>query len=403
MAQGGVAEPSELSAKVDLLATIPNNWELTPEAFEKHFNAENKGLFRWLTKDRTRAKLSRTLYSNTDIQLTIFEENVPIEEVIADFSGGKLNLVTVSIYNRGDGAAITLQDFKTRQMAVGKAISSRLGARASARRANRQQGLLTEGFSWESPSGMAVLESNEGAASGEKIEFLRLRLARPNATGSLAAAMKSSRGGTSTRVSELPANLTRDGDGNVFIANLPMVDQGNKGYCLPASTQRVFEYYGISADMHQIAQVGESDPTKGTSSMTMSKELDKIDFLFKTRLSIIGMSSGDGNLSEVKIEKGEYYVGKSVDERKFQKSIQSLIDEGIPLLWSLELGKYPEEPNLNPQTSGGHMRIIIGYNSKTERIIFTDSWGAGHEFKTMKAGDVYLATKGLFALKPTLR
>ena len=87
-----------------------------PKAFEKHFNAENEGLFRWLTKDRTRAKLSPTLYSNTDIQLTIFEEDVPIEEVIADFSGGKLNLVTVSIYNRGDGATITLEDFKTRQI-----------------------------------------------------------------------------------------------------------------------------------------------------------------------------------------------------------------------------------------------------------------------------------------------
>ena len=210
-----------------------------------------------------------------------------------------------------------------------------------------------------------MLEANEGASTGSKIEFLRLRLARPNATGALAMAMKNTRGGASSRLSDLPANVTRDAEGNVFIRNLPMVDQGNKGYCLPASTQRIFEYYGIGADMHQIAQVSEADPTKGTSAMTMSKELDKIDFRFKTRLMIIAMGGGGNGLTEVKIEKGEYYVGKPVDERKFLKNINMLIDDGIPLLWALELGRYPEEPDLKPQTAGGHMRTIIGYNEKS--------------------------------------
>lgn len=73
------------------------------------------------------------------------------------------------------------------------------------------------------------------------------------------------------------------------------------------------------------------------------------------------------------------------------------------MLWALQLGKYPEEPDLKPQTVGGHMRIIIGYNEKTEKIIFTDSWGGGHEFKTIKMSDAYHASQGLFALKPTVR
>jgi hypothetical protein len=70
------------------------------------------------------------------------------------------------------------------------------------------------------------------------------------------------------------------------------------------------------------------------------------------------------------------------------------------VLWSLQLGKYPEKPQLNPQTSGGHMRLIIGYNDEADTIIFSDSWGAGHEFKTMKAKHAYQATSGLFTLKP---
>jgi hypothetical protein len=101
--------------------------------------------------------------------------------------------------------------------------------------------------------------------------------------------MKNGRGAAAARLSDLPGNVARHDKGNVFIRNLPMVDQGNKGYCLPASTQRIFEYYGIGADMHQIAQVAESDPGKGTSALSMAKELDRIDFRFKTRL--VAMSS----------------------------------------------------------------------------------------------------------------
>jgi hypothetical protein len=393
---------ADLAAKLDVLLDAPKCWELTPEAFEKHFDAIRPDLFRWITSDRTRAKLSRALYSNAKIELTAFEGAVPVEEAVVDFSGGKLNMVTLSIFNRGDAGEIGEEDFKGRHMAAGKAIGAKLQVKPAVCAANRQQGLLTEGYIWSSPSGIAMLEYNEGALGGSAREFLRLRIARPDAEGALAASMKSGRGGAATRLSDLPANVARDDKGNVFIRNLPMVDQGNKGYCLPASTQRVFEYYGIGADMHQIAQVAESDPGKGTSALSMAKELDRIDFRFKTRLVVMAMMS-ENALVEVEVKKGEYLVGKPVDERKFMKGIHDFIDDGIPLLWSLELGRFPEEPDLKPQTSGGHMRIIIGYNDSTERLIFSDSWGAGHEFKTIKASDAYAASMGLFALKPTLR
>jgi len=402
-AGGAVAAEKFPPIKLDLLADIPKNWELTPDEFEKYFNQQHQGVFVWLTKERTRGKLSRNLFTNGTIELTLFDEKIPVEEVIVDFVAEKLSMVTFSVYNRADAEPITPADFTNRYQITGKAMSSRLGGRAVPRAAERQQGLLTEGFSWESPAGVGLLETNEGAAKGNDVEFLRLRIARPDAEGTLAATLKSTRGAASIRLSELPSNVIKDAEGNVFISNMPMVDQGNKGYCLPASTQRVFEYYGIGADMHQIAQVAGSDPLQGSNVISMAKALDKIDFRFKTRLIIIGMTDDDGQLTQVESRKGEYFVGKPIEERSFLKSIRSLIDEGIPLLWALELGKVVEDPNLLPQTSGGHMRLIIGYNDKSETIIFTDSWGAGHEFKTMKQSDAYRVSMGVFALKPTLR
>lgn len=384
----------------DLDPLLDTKWEMTPDDFEKTYTADKNKLFTWLTKDRTRAKISRKLYHNAEIDLKAFEGEVRAQEAIVDFSGGKLNLVSISIYNRADSGEISREDFSARFTAAGKGMGKRLGVSPRKREADSKNGLLTEGFGWYSrEKGTALLEHNENAMGGADLEFLRLRIARPDAEGSLAASMLHSRGGAAARLRDLPDNLVRKDGGDVYIDNLPMVDQGDKGYCVVASAQRVFEYYGIGADMHQIAQIAESDPAQGTSTLTMAKELDKIDYRFKTRLDIIGMGTP---LTEVEVKKGEYYVGKPVDQRKVLKEIRSYIDSGLPLLWSLELGRFPENPQLTPQAAGGHMRMIIGYNDETEEILFSDSWGAGHELKRMRMSHAYQATHGLFVLKPTV-
>jgi hypothetical protein len=386
---------------IDSLIKVPDNWKITVDEFEKTFTSNGNKQYAWLTEDRTRAKLSRRLYGNVEMNLTAFDGQVPVQEVIVDFADGQLNLVSASIYNRADSGAISTEQFAERFKTAGKVMGEILVAKPQVRKADAKNGLLTEGYSWYSrETGVALLEHNEGALKAADREFLRLRLARPNAKGSLAASMLHTRGGAATKLGDLPKNVMKNANGDVLIANMPMVDQGDKGYCVVATVQRVFEYYGIGADMHQIAQISDADPAQGTSTLTMAKELDKIDYRFKTRLDIIGMGQP---LTEVKEEKGEYYVGKPVDDRKFLKSINSYIDKGIPLLWSLQLGLFPEVPQLSPQTSGGHMRMIVGYNEKTQEIIFTDSWGAKHEAKRMKMSDAYKASHGLFVLTPTVR
>ncbi len=394
---------ADIPCPLDPLLATPGNWKMTPDEFEKGFSSDGKMLFKWLTADRTRAMLIRSRYTNREIDLTAFSGEVPAQEVIVDFSEGRLNLVSVSIYNRADSGEITQEDFSARFTAAGKGVGKFLAVSPRKREADPKNGLLTEGFGWYSKeNGTALLEHNEKAMNGAAREFLRLRIARPGATGSLAASMAHTRGGAAARLRDLPANIVRKDGGDVYIANLPMVDQGNKGYCVVASAQRVFEYYGIGADMHQIAQIAGSDPNRGTSPLTMTEELDKIDYRFKTRLEVIGMTSTEQVFSEVYEKKGRYYCGKPVDERKALKEVRSYIESGLPLLWSLELGRYPEIPQLTPQANGGHMRMIIGYNDKTEELLFSDSWGAGHELKRMKMSHAYDATQGLFVLKPTV-
>ena len=56
----------------------------------------------------------------------------------------------------------------------------------------------------------------------------------------------------------------------------------------------------------------------------------------------------------------------------------------------------------SPQAQGGHMRLIIGYNEDEKKLIFTDSWGAGHEMKKMRLEHAYRATTGLYTVTPTV-
>ena len=84
---------------------------------------------------------------------------------------------------------------------------------------------------------------------------------------------------------------------------------------------------------------------------------------------------------------------------RFQADIQKYIDQGVPLLWSVMLGVV-KEPEI-PQASGGHMRLIIGYNPKKNEIMYTDSWGAGHELKRMAADDAWTMTTGLTVIEPS--
>jgi len=400
---GAVSAKETLEGDLDPFIHLPGSYHLTPDDLEALFdqgNWSNNPYFDWLTSDRSRAIFKRKNQPSLKVNLSLLGGSVPIEEAIIDFKDGKFLGITISIFNRGDGGSISDEDFRNRTKLVGQHLGKQLAVRPTRREAKPTQGMLTEGYVWISARGKAVLENNPKERSNGKVEFLRMRLAKRDAEGAYEAATQT-RSAASVRLSDLPRNVARRSDGSVFIDGIPMVDQGAKGYCAVASAQRLFEYYGIPSDMHQLALIAGSDPNAGTNSMAINRELGSIDHLFKTRFECLAVAGQRGSgLFELKDEK---YVGDPITEKKFYQMIQKSVDAGIPLLWGLTVGQFAEDPPLKMQSSGGHMRMIIGYNEAENRLIFSDSWGAGHEFKTMDFSDAYKATHGLFSMKPILR
>jgi len=393
----------ELDCPLDQLVTIPAVWALTPGQLDTNFKlpddlkTDQNPYFSWLTQGQDRAHFLKQPFSNLKLNLSVFDREVPVEEAIVDFDGGKLNGVTLSIYNRADSGNVSTEEFRRRFTTCQTQITNRLGAKPFRQTANPAQGMLTEGWRWTSEKGMALLECNPEAAQGQ-MEFIRLRIFPRGARGGLAAAMSGNRA-AALNINALKQNVTRAADGDVYVKGVPMVDQGPKGYCVVASAQRLLEYFGIPCDQHQLAQIAETNAESGTDPSIMSEALGKIDYRFKTRFKELIV----GDVRGMKYNVARPTNPKPANRDEFVKLVSEYVDQGIPLFWGLALGLYQEEPQIVVQQGGYHMRLITGYNQKTGKLIFSDSWGAGHEMKRMSVDDAYNATTCVFVMQPTTR
>ena len=383
-----------LTCDLDPLIDIPAVYGLTPEALEAQYpapaNMKKNPCFKWLTQAKDRAIFQRRPYTNISVDLSLLKGSVPVEEVVVDFSNGKLNGITFSIYNRGDAGPLSAEEFQRRLKACDEALRQRLAAVPMLRRADPASGLLSSGWTWFCPNGLATLEKNPEADNGQP-EYLKMRLAPRDASGVIATSIREHSGSTS--LTALKKNVTAEG-GRTLIRGMPMVDQGPKGYCVVASAQRLFEYYGISCDEHQIAKIAGSDAKNGTDSGKMMKALQSLGSAFHLQFQCLFARFSDGSLRDLK-QKKKTGLGD------FQKTIERSVGDGIPLLWGLDLGKFPEQPALSRQVAGGHMRLIIGFDK--DNIYFTDSWGAGHELGSMSFGNALDATNGLFVMHPVVQ
>lgn len=383
----------ELSANLDTLLNFGELWKWTSEDFEKNYvvkledqeQQRKPPQFEWMSASKERARFSRHMFSNVETKLTMFGGSIKVEEAILEFVNGKAARATISFYNRGDSGDIEVAEFDRRFKTIGQNLGQIMKVAPKRQIMSANAALPVTGWMWSAPTGIALLEHNEYKTA--KPEFLRLKLAAPDqadwSMGKLAVGVQRM---------ELLKRVTKKPDGDVFISGVPMVDQGQKGYCVAASCQRLFEYMRIPCDQHEMAKLVSVDAESGANIMTMQKSLAKIDGAFRVSFKPL-------------VNPELYYSGngkRRVSDKEFLSIIKENVEKGVPLLWGLILGQKPEDPPLprGGQISGGHMRMVIGYNLAKNQVIFTDSWGAGHELKRMAMPDAYDVTMGLYSMAP---
>lgn len=318
-------------------------------------------------------------------------------------------LVSTTIYNKGDDGEIDKGTFEQLLKESIAKLNTLLGAEPTPRKTGKKEtGLRLRAWEWETPECAVLLEASS-TGSGKKYvaEFIRLSLAH--------TAEDLERGGADDAAhrAELKAHVQRDDAGSVWIDGVPMVDQGEKGYCVPASLSRVFAYYGMDGvDQHALAALCRSSGETGTTLEGMEKALRSISGAF--HVSVVSSEWLNRKILERDVQRIVQKKRKSAEGvglkdlleyaatrpalRKGFRDIKKQIDAGIPVVWAVMLGLFPEQGI--PQAAGGHMRLIIGYNEEKQALLYTDSWGAGHEMKAMRIDQASIITMGLFVLRP---
>jgi Peptidase_C39 like family len=417
-------------------------WTLTAATLESGW--KEKG-FKWNSEQsKDRGMIRRENWGFEVVKLTAFKGAQNVEEVAFLLKEGKLAEVSVAIWNKGDSqnADISEKDYNAivegwsteLNRTIAPSYEDRGKDTASAARAERRMWMGKETLAQLEFSGgkerlRDPYSGRERAGKNFQGEFIRLRLLpKPSSMIGLNA----STGGTaSVRRSELAKSVVREPSGDVFIPNIPMVDQGDKGYCAVATASRVFNYYGVPADQHEMAQIsGNQAGGGGTNPEEMEDAMKKISGKYKTRFqtqldldynsrkyqSFLRKYNTAAKKLEKKVLDTDNFIyfmggldpdvlravnGQGATYDKFMGIVRENIDKGVPVMWALQLGLFPENGEKAKQAGGGHMRLIIGYNATKDEIIFSDSWGAGHEKKRMAAPDASAATMGLYLLQPS--
>lgn len=418
--QSLIAAAAGAPTALDPLLTFEQPWQMDQDAFQ----AASKGLpFRWTSDQRESARAA-------DTEMTLL--GLPVVEAVARFQGGKLSEITAFFFARGDSDGLTPEKFGGLIQSSSDALNRHTKVAFAARGKDAKNAVKADGRVWQTEAASYVLEysfTREVKSRGVpfRAEFIRLEVTPPaKAAKLLAPATTSGR----TRFAGA-THVKRDAaSGDVLIADVPMVDQGQKGYCVVASAERVMRYYGNPVDANELAQIANSDAEGGTSLPAMLGALKKISARLRVRVRTIQENDLREILDLIKDynraakKAGELEIadpGRMIDVGavfrqmkpellkearlkskaefgKFQRSIQSEIEQGVPLLWTVMLGIIPERGI--PQGAGGHMRLIIGFNTKTQELLYSDSWGAGHELKRMPIADAYAITTGIATIEP---
>lgn len=358
-------------------------------------------------------------------------------ELLATFERGRASQIVASLYNRGDAGSIGADDFKTLLTSAQSALTRWSGSAPSpVKEMKGPANTRVFARAWVRAPHQVILQWSIGA--GGLPEFIRLRLtpaASIGASGAAAAAVAMQSSATAPRVpilnsAALRARVRREPNGDCYLPDVPMVDQGQKGYCAAAVTERVLRYYGRDFDQHQVAQMAGSTAEGGTGGDDLVTAVSRIarglDLNFRKLIEMDVQKYlrliDDYNRAARKqklapfepglmIDVGQMYVAldpatlravrtaRTVDMRQFFSTAQENVGMGVPLLWGVQLGVVAETPEL-PQASGGHMRLIIGCNPRTQEILYSDSWGSGHALKRMPLADAWTITTGLYTMLP---
>jgi hypothetical protein len=195
--------------------------------------------------------------------------------------------------------------------------------------------------------------------------------------------------------------------GDVVVSDIPMVDQGPKGYCVPATWERYLRYLRIPADMYVLAMAAGTSQ-QGTNLDAMVENVDSLVTLYHRRIDNF---YGDLDMKIIarNIDQGLPMMWSCSIHIPFEKAISLRMKDRSKVTdwnaWAAQLAtqdktEIPSEITGAP-SAGGHQRMIIGYNERTGEIAISDSWSTAFAIRWMTLQEANAINAGQsYAIEP---
>jgi hypothetical protein len=437
---------TELSSFID----HGNPWQATPSFFMNSVNQPGSARsFDWVSAD-TRNQARFPSYANSP-ELALW--GMKVWEALASFETN-LTELKISIYNRGDAEARNERVIRgaDAMAALLRQIDGRMVKWAGAKgRDDTDRSLSSAGaamkrrhyYKGKMHYGRLEWSYSGRTSSDRQLEYATVYFEPLTRDNDMRLLHNRSRQQEFTRptAKSLVEKVMRTPQGDVYIDGIPMVNQGQRSFCSAATVERILRHYGHDVDQHVIAQLAQSSASAGTDGNALREALKKASSKLGVKMKPLyqmavtvkdwqelakdyNRSAKRKGLPEVPDSQWisrqgrmtNFATGRLVDAfnwdvykehrlerlksdyRRFQSDIKRHIDTGVPLTWSVILGRV-EEQGLR-QTGGRHMRLIIGYNAKAHQLIYSDSWGTRHEFKRMPMEDAWSITTSVDLVAP---
>lgn len=193
---------------------------------------------------------------------------VDANEIKFEYTNGKVSSVKIVFFNKGDSvkngkwnsqtAAKMRSDarelFKKLSAAFGAAENSHIGGGAAKIRAKQ----------WNCPSATIRV-------AFEDKEFIIMQAVPPAALAEKPAEKQQASG-----KKNLADSVEKSANGDIVV-NVPMVNQGAKGYCFPATVERLLLHNGLAdIDMHKLADLFKTGVGGGTTLDNAADAISKI-------------------------------------------------------------------------------------------------------------------------------
>lgn len=402
-----------------LLSTVLNGSAVDREALNSAFQLklwQDDGLWDdpdvevarrlgWPRESRTTTESSFRLYPSTDSRvlgarpcsLVLYGKNGKVARVSMVFA----NKGDLTPYRRGTTSAV--DDGKACSQAIAEdarnvetALSNLLGRGQTVRfdAGTRTEETVTR-WDWQGHAFFLAAPPDE---------YVALRILPVETADCEAHAQRSD----NEDLSQLFAGRVEKRDnGDVLVKDIPMVNQGPKGYCVPATWERFLRYMGIPADMYLLAMAGRTWSTRGTDARFLAQSLQSLVSRYQRKIERVGFPITIRNVAEY-------------------------TDQGLPLMWSMfviprlntdinqrsharrqvrnwsewtdrleDARRAGKDLKLTVSADGGgdnqggaHSCMLIGYNAQTRELAMSDSWGPEYAERWLTEEEAQAITGG---------